>query len=234
MSLEELRKGGYVLTEAQWMTRILFLETIAGVPGFFAAMIRHLKGLRSLKRDGGWIHTLLEEAENERMHLMTFMTLRESSIFFRAFIVVSQGVFANAFFIGYLISPRTMHRFVGALEEEATLTYTALIKDIESGLFPEWENVPAPNIAIDYWRLKPDAKLLDVIYAVRSDETTHRFVNHTFANLKPDDINPFALGEPDMHVKGVKAGFTREEAAQYLADSQKAAEEAQKKLEKEK
>jgi hypothetical protein len=48
MTLEELRKGGYVLTESQWMTRILFLETIAGVPGFFAAMIRHLRGLRSL------------------------------------------------------------------------------------------------------------------------------------------------------------------------------------------
>ena len=29
-----------------------------------------------MKRDHGWIHTLLEEAENERMHLLTFMTLR--------------------------------------------------------------------------------------------------------------------------------------------------------------
>jgi len=48
MSLQELRKGGYVLTESQWMTRILFLETIAGVPGFFAAMVRHLRGLRAL------------------------------------------------------------------------------------------------------------------------------------------------------------------------------------------
>jgi hypothetical protein len=56
------------------------------------------------------------------VHLMTFMTLRDSSIFFRAFIVVAQGVFANAFFLGYLLSPRTMHRFVGALEEEATIT----------------------------------------------------------------------------------------------------------------
>ncbi|KAG8830598.1 hypothetical protein FRC20_008317 [Serendipita sp. 405] len=231
MSLEELRKKGHVLTESQWMTRILFLETIAGVPGFFAAMIRHLKGLRAMKRDGGWIHTLLEEAENERMHLMTFMTLRESSIFFRAFIVLSQGVFANAFFIGYLISPPMMHRFVGALEEEATVTYTALIDDIENGRFPEWADKPAPTIAIDYWRLQPNANMLDVIYAVRSDETTHRFVNHTFANLKPNDINPFALGEPDMHVKGAKAGFTREEAALYLKAAQQAADEAGTKTE---
>lgn len=66
-------------------------------------------------------------------------------------------------------------------------------------------NVPAPEIAIDYWRLRPDAKLLDVIYAVRSDESTHRFVNHSLANLDyRSDVNPFALREPDMHVKGGK------------------------------
>jgi len=65
--------------------------------------------------------------------------------------------------------------------------------------------MPAPQIAIDYWRLPQDAKLLDVIYAVRSDETTHRFVNHSLANLDPNtDVNPFALCEPDMHVKGGK------------------------------
>jgi ubiquinol oxidase len=59
MSLEELRKKGYVLTEAQWMYRILFLETIAAVPGMAAATIRHLQSLRLMRRDSGWIHTLL-------------------------------------------------------------------------------------------------------------------------------------------------------------------------------
>lgn len=158
MTLEDLRKGGYVLNESQWMTRILFLETIAGVPGFFAAMIRHLKGLRSLVRrpisskpqrvtnlsphrnemeDGSTLYSKKRRTSAVsfffptsfrrlmciiEVHLMTFMTLRDSSIFFRAFIVVAQGVFANAFFLGYLLSPRTMHRFVGALEEEATIT----------------------------------------------------------------------------------------------------------------
>lgn len=69
-------------------------------------------------------------------------------------------------------------------------------------------NEPAPEIAIDYWRLPPDAKLLDVIYAVRSDETTHRFVNHSLANLDPvTDVNPFALREPDMHLKGKKIAY---------------------------
>ena len=98
---------------------------------------------------------------------------------------------------------------------------------MEAGRVPEWSNMPAPPIAVDYWRLRPDATLLDVIYAVRSDETTHRFVNHTLANLNPkEDVNPFALGEPNMLVKGVKAGFSREEAAQYMIDNRKKAKDA--------
>lgn len=64
-------------------------------------------------------------------------------------------------------------------------------------------DLPAPKIAKDYWRLGPDAKILDVIYAVRSDESTHRFVNHSLASLKySSDVNPFALREPDMTTKG--------------------------------
>ena len=63
-----------------------------------------------MKRDSGWIHTLLEEAENERMHLMTFMTLREPPIWLRALCLGAQGVFYNVFFFSYMISPRTCHR----------------------------------------------------------------------------------------------------------------------------
>lgn len=51
------------------MQRILFLESIAGVPGMVAGALRHLHSLRLMRRDGGWIHTLLEEAENERCAL---------------------------------------------------------------------------------------------------------------------------------------------------------------------
>lgn len=126
--------------------------------------------------------------------------------------------------LSYLISPRACHRFVGHLEEEAVATYTKCIKEIEAGRVPEWyiqslfdsvlwildskvhrSDLPAPQIAIDYWRLDPNSKLLDVIYAVRSDETSHRFVNHSLANLDVNtDVNPFALQEPDMHTKGKK------------------------------
>ncbi|KIP08097.1 hypothetical protein PHLGIDRAFT_69908 [Phlebiopsis gigantea 11061_1 CR5-6] len=226
MSLQELRKQGYALTEQQWLQRILFLETIAGVPGMVAAVLRHLRSLRLMRRDAGWIHTLLEEAENERMHLMTFMTIRKPSVFFRALVLGAQGVFYNAFFLSYLFSPRVCHRFVAYLEEEAVHTYTRCIKDLESGRIPEWCNFPAPGIAKDYWRLKPNATLVDVLYAVRSDESTHRFVNHSLANLHyTTDINPFALREPDMHVKGTTLGFERAEAEEYVQESRKLLDE---------
>ena len=35
------------------------LETVAGVPGMVGAMTRHFHSLRRMRRDHGWIHTLL-------------------------------------------------------------------------------------------------------------------------------------------------------------------------------
>ncbi|KAH8824973.1 mitochondrial alternative oxidase [Flagelloscypha sp. PMI_526] len=210
MTIDELRKGGYILNEKGWLARILFLETIAGVPGMVAATVRHLVSLRLMKRDNGWIHTCLEEAENERMHLMTFMNLREPGIFFRALILGAQGVFYNLFFLMYLFVPNACHRFVGYLEEEAVFTYTYCIDELEKGRIPEWTNKPAPQIAIDYWRLKPEAKMLEVIYAVRADESTHRFVNHSLANLNTKtDVSPFCLREPGMDTKGKTISYVR-------------------------
>ncbi|KAF8984968.1 alternative oxidase-domain-containing protein [Cyathus striatus] len=230
MTIEELRKKGFSMTEGQWLTRILFLESIAGVPGMVAATVRHLQSLRLMRRDNGWIHTCLEEAENERMHLMTFITVKKPSIWIRGLILGAQGVYYNLFFLSYLFAPRVCHRFVGYLEEEAVLTYTRAIADVENGHFPEWHNRPAPNIAIDYWRLPANATMLDVLYAVRSDETSHRFVNHSLANLNPStDVNPFALREPDMHLKGQKISFDREESKDFV---QRSHEIMQKQMEK--
>jgi ubiquinol oxidase len=100
---------------------------------------------------------------------------------------------------------------------------THCISDVEAGLVPEWIDVPAPQIAIDYWRLGADAKLLDVIKAVRADEATHRFVNHSLANLdQKRDFNPFALGEASAELRGSTYGFTREESAEFARKSHEA------------
>lgn len=69
---------------------MIFLETVAGVPGMVGGMLRHLRSLRTLKRDHGWIHTLLEEAENERMHLLTLLQIREPGVLFKSVVIVAQ------------------------------------------------------------------------------------------------------------------------------------------------
>lgn len=104
---------------------------------------------------------------------------------------MGQGVFFNAFFLSYIISPKTCHRFVGYLEEEAVHTYSNALKDIEVGHIKHWKGKEAPSIAIEYWKLKKDATWDDVVRAVRADEAEHRDVNHTLAGLKPDEPNPF-------------------------------------------
>ena len=44
----------FKMTEKKWMSRFIFLETVAGVPGMVGGMLRHLRSLRRMKRDNGW------------------------------------------------------------------------------------------------------------------------------------------------------------------------------------
>ncbi|CAF1509719.1 unnamed protein product [Adineta ricciae] len=172
-------------------------QSIAGVPGMVAGMSRHMKSLRTMQRDHGWIHTLLSEAENERMHLLTFLELRQPGWIFRTFVLLGQGVFFNAFFLTYLCSPKICHRFVGFLEEEAVITYTRCIEELEAGRLPVWAKTSAPKIAKTYWKLKDDAMMKDVLLAVRADEATHRQVNHKLADVGSDAPNPYIQRQQD-------------------------------------
>ncbi|CDK29293.1 unnamed protein product [Kuraishia capsulata CBS 1993] len=185
----------YTLTSEQWLSRIVFLESIAGVPGSVAGFIRHLHSLRMLRRDKAFVETLLEEAYNERMHLLTFLQIGNPGWFARSLLYVGQGVFCNLFFAFYLISPKICHRFVGYLEEEAVLTYTRCLNDIDRGLIAGLDDYEVPDIAKRYWRMEDNASMRDLINYVRADEAKHAEVNHSFANLKlnGEDRNPFAL-----------------------------------------
>ncbi|SGZ09186.1 BQ5605_C030g10851 [Microbotryum silenes-dioicae] len=255
-SVQDLIKEGYIMSVDQWMARILFLESIAGVPGMVAGTLRHLRSLRLMKRDGGWINTLLQEAENERMHLMvsgldserliiilsklkyvrgrsnlqTFMKIKNPGLFFRACIIGAQGVFYNAFFLAYIISPRSAHRFVGCLEEQACLTYTQIIDEIERGHIPEWDAkrnpetaTKVPGIALDYWRLpSEETTMLDLIKQVRADEAGHRFTNHTLANLDyTSDHNPLGFRHASAKMQGEVPGLSREESIRWSESVEK-------------
>ena len=159
--------------------RAVVLETVAAVPGMVGATINHLHCLRRMCDDKGWIRTLMDEAENERMHLMTFIEISQPTVFERAVIIGVQWVFYLVFFALYLISSKTAHRVVGYFEEEAVISYTHYLAEIDEG---RSANVPAPGIAKRYWGLPDDATLRDVVLVVRADEAHHRDVNHGFAN----------------------------------------------------
>lgn len=127
------------------------------------------------------------------MHLLTFMKLAEPGWFMRLMVLGAQGVFFNGFFLSYLASPRICHRFVGYLEEEAVITYTRAIEELEAGNLPEWSELDAPVIAIQYWQMpEGQRKMKDLLLFVRADEAKHREVNHTLGNLKQNiDPNPY-------------------------------------------
>jgi len=159
--------------------RAIVLETVAAVPGMVGATVTHLTCLRRMVDDEGWIRTLMEEAENERMHLMTFIEIAKPTVFERWVVLLVQWIFYVGFFLLYLVSARTAHRVVGYFEEEAVISYTMYLQEIDEGRSP---NVAAPSIAKHYWKLSADATLRDVVLLVRADEAHHRDINHGFAN----------------------------------------------------
>jgi ubiquinol oxidase len=164
--------------------RAIVLETVAAVPGMVGAALIHLRCLRWMRDDEGWIRTLMDEAENERMHLMTFIEIARPNWLERALVLIAQAGFFTFFLLLYICSSRTAHRLVGYFEEQAVISYTQYLEQIDSG---KVENVPAPQIALDYWRLPVNARLRDVVIAVRADEAEHRDVNHGFAEqLRPE------------------------------------------------
>lgn len=159
--------------------RAVVLETVAAVPGMVGAMATHLHCLRRMVDDDGWIRRLMDEAENERMHLMSFVQIAQPTALERGLILLAQWIFFAAFLLLYLVSRRTAHRLVGYFEEEAVLSYTRYLAEIDSG---RAANVPAPEIALRYWKLPADARLRELVCAVRADEAQHRDVNHGFAS----------------------------------------------------
>jgi ubiquinol oxidase len=171
--------------------RAIVLETVAAVPGMVGGMLQHLKSLRRITDDNGWIKTLLDEAENERMHLMAFIEIAKPSKLERILILIVQGVFFNLFFLLYLISPKTAHRMVGYFEEEAVISYTSYLAEIDAG---NHANVAAPEMAIKYWNLSKDATIREMIIAIRGDEMNHRDVNHFFANSINNSYSGSSVG----------------------------------------
>ena len=163
--------------------RAVVLETIAGVPGMVAGMLIHLRSLRKMQTGyGSQIREMLAEAENERMHLMFFIEIAKPNIFERFLVIAAQAVFMAFYLFMYIFFPKTSHRMIGYFEDEAVKSYTEYLDLVKSG---KVLNIKAPKIAIEYYNLKKNARLSDLIISVRADEMHHAEVNHNYAdNLK--------------------------------------------------
>ena len=164
---------------------------------------------------------MLEDAHNERMHLLVFLKLAEPGFLLKSTVLATQGIFANSFFLAYLFAPAVAHRFVGYLEEEAVKTYSTAIKDVELGKLPMWQHLEAPEIAVRYWDMpKGNRTMLDLLLYVRADEAKHSEIHHTLGNLRQaEDPNPFISeyrsemqAKPSLGVNHMKpTGWEREE-----------------------
>lgn len=160
--------------------RAVVLETVAGVPGMVAGVWMHFKSLRAMKAGyGEQIREMLDEAENERMHLMFFIEIAKPNSIERFVVLSAQVVFGLFYLFMYVFFTKTAHRMIGYFEDEAVRSYTEYLELVEAG---KVENTPAPHIAINYYKLGSDAKLSDLIRCVRADEQHHSEKNHHYAN----------------------------------------------------
>ena len=160
--------------------RAVVLETIAGVPGMVAGMLIHLRSLRKMQTGyGSQIREMLAEAENERMHLMFFIEIAKPNIFERFLVIAAQAIFMAFYLFMYIFFPKTSHRMIGYFEDEAVKSYTEYLDLVKGG---KVLNIRAPKIAIEYYNLKKDARLSDLIISVRADEMHHAEVNHNYAD----------------------------------------------------
>ncbi len=160
--------------------RAVVLETIAGVPGMVAGMLIHLRSLRKMQTGyGSQIREMLAEAENERMHLMFFIEIAKPNIFERLLVIAAQAIFMTLYLFMYIFFTKTSHRIIGYFEDEAVKSYTEYLDLVKGG---KVLNIRAPKIAIEYYNLKKDARLSDLIISVRADEMHHAEVNHNYAD----------------------------------------------------
>ena len=114
------------------------------------------------------------------MHLMIFIEIAKPNLLERWMIITAQFLFWHFYMFLYIFFPKVAHRMVGYFEEQAVISYSSYLKAID---LKKIENIDAPDIAKKYYGLNNDAKLRDVVIAVREDERGHAQENHNMADI---------------------------------------------------
>ncbi len=171
--------AGNAFFNSRYGDQVIVLETVTAVPPMVVATLLHLECLRRMLDDNGWVRTFMDEAESQRTHLMAFVALARPNAWERFLIVLAQGIFYNVYFFLYLISARVAHRLAAYFAEQAVHGYSEYLLQIESG---DRAMQPAPESAIAYWGLAPEAQVREMVMAMLEDEAIHRDLHHAFAD----------------------------------------------------
>jgi hypothetical protein len=138
------------------------------------------------------------------MRLLTFVSLKDPGLIFRAAVIAGQLGFGSAFLLAYAVAPKFCHRFVGYIEEEAVTTYSKIIEAIETADngsdLVAWRTQRAPRIARSYWHLGENGTVLELVYAVRADEAEHCDVNHLVTEMSDGQPNPVCNTEQKLNI----------------------------------
>lgn len=143
------------LTENNWLNKTIMLETLAMTPLFAASIVRYWRSLGGLRQDKGWVHALLDDSENERMHLTNWMMVKRPNLMMRAFVLAQQAFYVPMFMFGYTFTPKMAYRAIGYIEEVGLTHYRLLLREIEREGSPvhSWNFIPAPQVSREYWNM---------------------------------------------------------------------------------
>ncbi len=111
---------------------------------------------------------------------MFFIEIAQPNWFERFLITAAQFIFWHFYLVFYIVAPNTAHKMIAYFEEEAVRSYTEYLELISRGELP---NPPAPQLAIEYYKLDKDATLYDMILCIREDERGHSEANHIMAGF---------------------------------------------------
>ena len=165
---------------------LLFLETFARSSSAAASQWIHLKCLQKVKYDRDWIKILTNQAENERIHLITIIEIIQPKLFVRLLIIFGQITYQILYLFLYIIFPRTAHRFIGYSREESARDYNNYLEHLENDVSL---NINASQISIKHWNLDSKAKLIDVVKLISKDKMNHATINHKVADTIDEDKN---------------------------------------------
>ncbi len=177
--------------EGQVCRRMVLFESVAVVPGKVIADRLHFLSIRRRIDYSDRIIPLAQEAENEKVHLFTFLTMCKPSRLTKIQAVLYLYIYRLVFGTLYRLHNRTAHKLVAYVELEAVNSYTKILRAMDGGPLEHWNRLPAPQIAKDYWKLPKDATMKDVVLSIRADEALHRETNNYLADLRLEEENEF-------------------------------------------